>query len=220
MWFGVVSECFLVRCLGRGKMPCSALMISTVLFGAANAADLRPAEEHSFLVSGQPYFQIYERTDAIAANIRRRYGTAPFDFPSAASCLKGKATAPATSSLDWDRILSIGALEVCLTRALNRFSEAGHAGTWLASQGFKLDVVQSPNHCGGESRWFSWSPGLRPGPEALWAAQTWLTRRTNTGIALTVDACFAADSLRGLDNPRQSPPFHTLSASLTGRFEK
>lgn len=174
------------------------------------------------MVGHQAYRTIHAANGTTKAerNLRARYGTIPFDFPSAASCMTNPGVAPEQGLLDWLRIRSLEAFEVCATRVLNRFADPAAAADWLTRQGFTLTSVQLSNDCGGESRWFSWQPGQAPGPEALWQAQSWLTRWGNLGIEVTVDACRDADSPRGIDMPGQRPPFHSVFPGLTGRFQK
>lgn len=192
-------------------------------FAATARAEPAPGrEEHAFMVGHQAYRTLYAANGNTMAerNLRARYGTIPFDLPSAASCMTDPAVAPEHGLLDWSRIRSLEALEVCAARVLNRFADPAAAADWLTRQGFTMTSLQVPNHCGGESRWFSWQPGQAPGPDALWQAQSWPTRWGHLGIEVTVDACRDADSPRSIDTPGQSPPFFSVFPGLTGRFQK
>lgn len=204
----------------RAVLFCCAF---SILAAAAHARPVPGPEEHPFRTGHKIYREVYASKNNTPGERQaiRRYGTIPFDFPSAASCMADPAVAPENGLLDWARIRSLEALEVCTARVLNRFSDPAAAETWVIRQGFTLSFVLTGGaSCRGDYRNFYWVPGGDPGPAQLWAAQSWLTRWGNRGVQLKVQTCRDQPSLRNLDIPGQKPPFHMVRVGWMGRFQK
>jgi len=149
-------------------------------------------EERPFVVGSERYREIYERNGNKDDRIRDRWGRIPFDLPSAAACLSApikEDEEPSTQTLAWGKINSLEALEVCLTRVLQRFDDDGPAIEWLRLQGFALIERLEP-YCQGEKMLLGWSASAEDGPELLWQSLPWIDRFSSMGIQLDVTMCW------------------------------
>ena len=181
-------------------------------------------EELPFLVGNKPYRSYYLGTDHISENIRRHYRTFPFDLPSAASCLDAPLTVgevPNDQRLDWSRLLSTGAMEVCLARVLNRFDCAEPAMEWVAAQGLLLgDHYRSDIASEGDSYTFYWGPNSQNGPHPWWNALPQDERDVWVSLSVKVDTCAISQDCGQIANPDYAPPFFGATVQANSKYQK
>jgi hypothetical protein len=150
-------------------------------------------EEHPFLMAnGKRYRDLYPLSDREAENARSNYGTAPFDFPSAQSCLNGnlpEGAPPTHHELAWDKLLTVGAVEVCLARVMHRFSEVEEAVAWLGAQGLARQSGTEPIASDDGAVFFMWIPAANGGPHALWNAMSERERSIRLSFVVTMSFC-------------------------------
>ena len=197
-----------------------------VLFGDYIPGTIRPlpyapdmtrdlTEEQPFMVGHERYRTLYLEDGRIAENIRRRYGTWPFDLPSAEACLEPGSLAEqdfGDQELAWSLLPTPEAIEVCLARTLNRFSDSDVALAWLQDQGLTLTDSLADIDNEGRTRFiFGWLPEDAGGPQAWWQGLPAKRRTVTAGLEVTVEICDRGDLCRQLDDPVQRPPFfHVL----------
>jgi hypothetical protein len=186
-----------------------------------------PAEEVPFTVSGIAYRDLYlgqgGLSDRVAAGIRRRYGTWPFDLPMADACLEGPASidiSPSARPLAWDRLPAAEAIEVCLARVLNRFAEVEGAMQWLAAQGLRLEDSLPDDALPGHVYWFGWSPTTPGGPMTWWNALSSDRRGGLTGLSVMIETCTDLATCGQLAAPQQTPPFFRATVTPVSAHQK
>lgn len=204
-----------------------------VLFGDYIPKTIHPpreagAEESPFVMGSETYRGIYVRDGEREERIRRRWGRLPFELPSASSCLAeplAEGAQPATQKLAWEKITSIEALDVCLTRVLNRFNDDDPAIEWLRHQGFGLNHQEPETLCPGEWLYLYWSASGIGGPEMFWQSLSWWEKFSNTGIVVNVMMC------RSISEPDswlqigflltgEPPPYFDVQPQLRGKWQK
>ena len=182
----------------------------------------RDSEDFPFMVGSRTYVSILADSDRPAENIRRRFGKLPFELPSADSCLKHgqlKEALPDGRSLDWHKLLSPAAIEVCLARVLNQFADEGAAVSWLAGQGFREQGMIADS-AAQRSHWFDWTPDMPGGPLPLWLALPDEQQQMLAGLSIMIDACDRASDCRQLDNPAQTAPYFVAREQVVSKSQK
>ncbi|WRH61696.1 MAG: hypothetical protein RSE12_15145 [Fuscovulum sp.] len=163
------------------------------------------SEEHPFLMSnGKRYRDLYPLSNREAKNARSNYGTAPFDFPSAQSCLHGslpEGAPPTHHKLAWDKLLTVGAVEVCLVRVMRRFLEVEKAVAWLGAQGLARQSGTEPIAPDDSAVFFLWNPATNGGPHALWNAMSERERSIRLSFVVTMSFCSDPRDCSSLDAP-------------------
>jgi hypothetical protein len=184
------------------------------------------AEETPYLVYVQGmerYRDVYVRDGDSEDRARARLGRLPFDLPSASACLSEPLEAeaePSTQSLAWERIGSLRALDVCLTRVLNRFNDERQAIAWLERQGFTLSDLFSTTACQGQDFNAYWSASRSGGPEAVWKSLSWLDRIMSTGIAVSGSVCRDTGEWYNFWLTGEPPPYFRARANLSTKWPK
>lgn len=144
------------------------------------------------MANGKRYRDLYPLSGREAKNARSNYGTAPFDFPSAQSCLHGslpEGAPPTHHKLAWDKLLTVGAVEVCLARVMDRFSEVEEAVAWLGAQGLARQSGTEPIASDDGAVFFLWKPAANGGPHALWNAMSERERSIRLSFVVTMSFC-------------------------------
>ena len=182
------------------------------------------AEETPFLVVNERYSDIYVRDGEQEDRLRRVWGRVPFDLPSASSCLTeplAEGAQPATQKLAWEKITSIEALDVCLTRVLHRFDDSDLVIEWLRRQGFGLNHRQPGELCPGEWMIFEWAASAKGGPEAFWQSLSWFDKVTHTGIVMNVTMCrHVSESTEEFVLTGEPPPYFDVWPGLNGKWQQ
>ncbi len=181
-------------------------------------------EEQPFMVGQDRYRSLYLEDRRIAENIRRRYGTWPFDLPSAEACLEAGSLAEQDfedQELAWSRLPTPEAIQVCLARTLNRFSDSDVALAWLQDQGLTLtDSLADIDNEGRTRFMFGWLSEDAGGPQAWWQGLPEKRRTVLVGLKVAVDICQRRDLCRQLDNPEQRAPYFVATVSTQSKFNK
>ena len=197
-----------------------------VVFGDYIPVTIRPPrvageEETPYLVyvkGMERYRDVYVRDGDSEDRARARLGRLPFDLPSAEACLEPGSLAEqdfGDQELAWSLLPTPEAIEVCLARTLNRFSDSDVALAWLQDQGLALTDTLADIDSEGRTKFvFGWSPQSPGGPQAWWQGLPAKRRTVMAGLEVTVEICDRGDLCRQLDDPVQRPPFfHVLVQS-------